>query len=173
MSNKTIFDHWDYVDPDDWREEIEESFGEDYENAPDDYKYSVLACYEESDYEDVKNNIAELVDGRKIIAVGSAECWNGTFEGGFIADSVQDAVDKMRGRDFGDIGFYEDTDGELHMTFNHHDGTNDVILRAITSEGCEFIYDNEYDYDAPLDEPELHAKIMGDERYSVPLRYFE
>lgn len=145
---KWIYDHWNYIDPDEWKDAICDYYEigiDGYGDLSDEEKYRVLAFYEETDYEDEKANIQAVIGDAKVIANGTAGLWNGTFEGGFLADDLQDAIHRISGNTSGDIGFYVDEDGELHMTFSHHDGTHDVVLRAVTSEGCDYIDDMEYE----------------------------
>lgn len=167
-----LFDHWNYIDPDeaDWREAICQFYGikdSEFDDLTDEQKYACLSEYEENDYEDEKSNIQAVVGDDKILCVGSAQVWNGTLEGGYIAENVQDAIDQLRGRDYGDIGWYEDTEeGQLHMTFTHHDGTNDVIMYRLTSDGWDFAYENEYNYDDPLSDRDLHKALIENPNYT-------
>lgn len=140
-----LFDHWNYLDAEDFREMIEEDFGCPLDEISDDERWQWLSRIEEEDYEEEKSNIQSVIGTDRIIANGTAGLWNGSFEGGFTAANIQDAIDKIRGNTSGDIGFYVDDDGELHMTFAHHDGTHDVTLRTITDAGEEYIDDMEYE----------------------------
>lgn len=172
-NGKRIFDHWDYVDPDDWADDISEMLAVDWSDLSEDEQWREVADLEEFAYEDVKQDLSEMIGDRKILCVGYADRWNGKVAGGYVADDLQDAIDELRGRDSGDIGWYEDEDGELHMTFTHHDGTSDVIMRAVTVDGSEALYDNEHDYDDPMSDREMHAELMEREgELTEKLTYF-
>lgn len=163
---KWIFDHWNFVDPDEWKEQICDFYEIDedgYDDLSDKEKYHVLSIYEEDYYEDEKSNIQALIGDNKLLCVGYAELWNGAAPGGYIADNLQDAINQLRGSDYGDIGFYqgnEPDDKDLHMTFTHHDGTNDVVVRILTDDGLDLVEEEEYNYDNPMSEPQLHKTLL-------------
>lgn len=171
-----IFNHDNYIDFDEWKYEFAESMkangiypetmtpDEIIENATDEEKWQFMSDQEDIDYDNEKDNIQSAIGSRRIIAQGAAQVWNGTFAGGFIADNLQGAIDEIAGRDSGYIGFFVDDDGELEMTFTHHDGTHCVILRAITSAGEEYISDNEYNYDT-TDEA-IEKEVFSNPAYS-------
>lgn len=167
MSEKNVlFDHDNYISDEEWAESLTEWFGRPLDEIEDDEKWEYLARVEEDDYDTVKDEIARAIGGAKLIAQGTAQVWTGSYPGGFIAQDLQDAINHTQGRDYGYIGFYEQ-DGDLHMTFQHHDGTHDVVLRAITESGQDFIDEHEYDYE--MAEWDLEKHLFADEGLSVPI----
>lgn len=173
----TIFDYWNYVDPEEWRDEIIDYYddgrfedGADaddkWDSISDDEKWHFLAQEQELIYEDEKANLQSAIGESRLVCQGTAGVWNGTFEGGFIAGDLQDAISQLRGQDYGEIGFYQE-DGQLHITFTHHDGTHDIIARTITSAGEEWLADNAYNYD--ISDWEQEATIFGSDEYSRPI----
>lgn len=160
-----LFDHWNYLDIEDFRDGVMATYGVEPSELDEDEAWRYLAIVEEQDYEDEKQNIQSVIGDEKIIAYGTAGVWNGSFEGGFIADNLQDAIDKIRGNDYGDIGFYVDDDNELHMTFSHHDGTHDLILHAITDAGYDYIDEMEYE----LAEQDIERDVFRTPEYSMKI----
>lgn len=163
---KTILDHYDYIDPDEFKEEIEDMCDCDYEDVSEDERWRCVYQIEESHYEAEKEMIQAEIGDCQVLCVGYVQLWTGNAPGGFIVDNFQEAIWKMVGNDMGDIGLYQDADDELHMTFTHHDGTDDVVVRKITREGRGFVNDNYYDYDDPMSDREVHKKLMEDEALS-------
>lgn len=166
MSNekKVIFDHWNYIDADDFKESIEEWYGMNFDDISDDDKWRYLSTIEEQDYDCEKESIQSVIGNARLICMGVASVWNGNFAGGFIAENLQDAIGQIAGSSAGDIGFYETNEDGLHMTFTHHDGTHDVCVHAITDAGEQYIEDNEYNYE--LSDVERDATLFTNEAYS-------
>lgn len=67
--------------------------------------------------------------------------WNGTFDGGRVFQSLEDAVraawDKMD-----DFEICEDEHGETFMIGHHHDGSNTYHLRRVKDVGAEWYEDS-------------------------------
>lgn len=178
-NKQIIFDHWSYVDPDDWRDTIIDYYedgrfeddaddDEKWDNITDEEKWAFLAEQENIDYDDEKANLQSVIGDARLIVLGTAGLWYGNSEGGFIAQDLQDAIDQLRGRDDGDIGFYEDAEDGLHITFAHHDGTHDVTVKTITDAGERYREDNYYNYD--LSQEELERTLFTAPKYSELIR---
>lgn len=163
---KAIFDHDNYIGGEEWDSELEEWFGRPVDEIDDSEKWAHLAELEESDYDNAKEEISAAIGGRKLVCLGTAEVWTGTKQGGFVAEDLLDAINHLQGRDYGYIGFYEQ-DGELHIAFQHHDGTHDVVARALTDAGQDFIDEHEYDYD--MSEWDMEKRLFDDAALSEPI----
>lgn len=167
MSDKTVlFDHDNYIDDNEWNEVLIEAFDRPIEEISDDEKWNYLYALEESDYNDIVSELDKAIDGRRLICQGTAQVWNGSAQGSFIAEDLRDAIDHLQGRDSGYIGFYEE-DKDLHITFQHHDGTHDVIARVITEAGQDFIDEHEYDYD--MSEWDMEKQVFENLELSEPI----
>lgn len=81
MSEMTIFDSDNYIDPDAAREEyadlLEDVFGNPAHEISDDSIYIWLSDMEQSDWEDAISEIDGSLQGRRLLAHGSIGRWDG------------------------------------------------------------------------------------------------
>lgn len=71
--------------------------------------------------------------------------WNGTFDGGKVFKTLEDAV-RAAWEDMDDFEICEDDQGETIMIGHHHDGNNTYHLRRVNNSGAEWYEENEYEY---------------------------
>lgn len=168
MSNEKIilFSHWNYIDPDEWKETIEDWYDEDYDEISDDDKWQYLANEEDTAYEDLKAELEAVVGNHSIVCIGTVGRWDGTYEGGFLAENVQEVFNKVSGRDMGYFDVFIE-EGELNVSFTHHDGTNTVVARILTDAGQEYIWSEIDEWE--VDTSETHRILFESDEYSSPL----
>lgn len=124
---------------------------------------------EEIWFEDEFSDLVKFFDGKKIICFGSVGRWNGTFRGGEIFESFEDAYYRMT-KDCDYVKIYEEND-HLYIQCSHHDGTNNFEVKVLTDKGEDY-YDNWEYMIFPNDarnEEYIHNQII--KRYSRLPRY--
>lgn len=76
--------------------------------------------------------------GSKVVLHGTCGTWRGSFAGGQIFDSLQEAIQKaVDDKDY--ITIKIESDGELLVEGVHHDGTNYWRIKAITAKGMDYL----------------------------------
>ena len=76
--------------------------------------------------------------GSKVVLHGTCGTWRGSFEGGQIFDSLEEAIQKaVDDKDY--ITVKVESDGELLVEGVHHDGTNYWRIKAITAKGMDYL----------------------------------
>lgn len=77
------------------------------------------------------------------LCVGSFGLWNGRQEGGFVSDSIFDAIEKCT-KSCDDFEITACTDGTINVTGYHHDGQNSFTIYALNKRAGKVI-DKYYD----------------------------
>ena len=120
-------------------------------------------------FEDEFSSLIEFFKDKKIICFGSVGRWNGTFRGGEIFESFEDAYCRMT-KDCDYVKIYEE-DGHLYIQCSHHDGTNNFEIKVLTEKGED--YYNNWEYmifpNDARNEEYIHNQII--KRYSRLPRY--
>ena len=76
--------------------------------------------------------------GSKVVLHGTCGTWRGTFEGGRIFDSLQEAIQKaVDDKDY--ITIKIEANGELLVEGTHHDGTNYWYIKSLTAKGMDYL----------------------------------
>ena len=88
-----------------------------------------------------------------LIVCGKFGGWNGTFDGGKICDSFSDVMGAVE--DCAYIKLYENK-GHLYLRGTHHDGTNEVEIKALSERGREYA-DNHWE----MDDRTVHKNIWN------------
>ena len=111
----------------------------------------------------------EFFKDKKIICFGSVGRWDGTFRGGEIFESFEDAYYRMT-KDCDYVKIYEE-DNHLYVQCSHHDGTNNFEIKILTEKGED--YYNNWEYmifpNDARNEEYIHNQII--KRYSKIPRY--
>ena len=120
-------------------------------------------------FEDEFSALIEFFKDKKIICFGSVGRWDGTFKGGEIFESFEDAYYRMT-KDCDYVKIYEE-DGHLYIQCSHHDGTNNFEIKILTEKGED--YYNNWEYmifpNDARNEEYIHNQII--KRYSKIPRY--
>jgi len=76
--------------------------------------------------------------GSKVVLHGTCGTWRGSFAGGKIFDSLEEAIQKaVDDKDY--ITIKIESDGELLIEGIHHDGTNRWYVKSITAKGMDYL----------------------------------
>jgi len=76
--------------------------------------------------------------GSNVVLHGTCGTWRGSFKGGQIFDSLEEAIRKaVDNKDY--ITIKIESNGELLVEGVHHDGTNYWYIKAITAKGMEYL----------------------------------
>ncbi len=136
MEKRIIFQSfWLYDEKD--RQAIVDSWNEDLTDEEANDEETVAELHDEEYENDFLENYrySELKDSRIQIR-GKLGLWNGphTIQP-VICNSLEEAMDKILGRDIDYISIYDDRYGNLCVDAYHHDGTNHFILKKYTDKG--------------------------------------
>lgn len=147
MSTKVIFDELDFYDS--------------LENESEDLKTALI----EDEIDSLFNN---QYANKKYIVVGSIGLWDGIRYGYSrnIANSIKEAIyNATDGFGMCYITLKEKEYGKLFLRISHHDGTNNLEIREITSLG-EKILDNNYnDVDSIINRKGATRNVKFFKRY--------
>lgn len=76
--------------------------------------------------------------GSKVVLHGTCGTWRGSFAGGQIFDSLQEAIEKaVDSKDY--ITIKIESDGEFLIEGVHHDGINRWYVKGITAKGMDYL----------------------------------
>lgn len=142
---------------DDAKAFLEEAYPE-LEHTDDDIWEQVYAD-DEINWESVWTDIKNFFVGKQVIMFGTMGRWNGNFAGGKIGEFEDLFNNLIRDCDYVEI---EDDNGHMNITCSHHDGTNSVEVKILSSRGENFAENWAYDYSPKYDfsEEKLHEKIV-------------
>lgn len=86
----------------------------------------------ELDWENEKEMLTGYFDDKEVIFIGAVGLWHGTYEAKEKGDFWQLFDKAMKDCDYFRI---YDTNGHLHLTCSHHDGTNHFEIKVVTKKG--------------------------------------
>lgn len=109
------------IDIDDWRESINEEYGD----VSDNELYRLADEMNASYLDDERTNLSVPVP-EGIIAIGDLGLWYGRRSG---YKEIGDNLSKCLYAEEGNVEWYVDEYGDLRCTASHHDGTNYVLFR--------------------------------------------
>lgn len=112
--------------------EVEDNFGVMVKINRDDYAKTITddrlydECYEENNFwwEDSYSELKRVNEG-SLIAIANVGRWNGNFSGYKEVKSLQDTL--YSNCDYQEL--YLDSNGDLHKSESHHDGSNSILYR--------------------------------------------
>lgn len=117
--------------------------------------------YEEDtiEWDAIWHELKNFFENKTVIMYGTTGRWNGTFAGGKIGEFEDLFNSLIRDCDYVEI---EDNNGHMNITCSHHDGTNSMEVKILSSRGDNFAENWAYDYSPRYDfsEEELHEKIV-------------
>lgn len=125
----------DYLDYDDWKEDLEEQYPELSENERIKLMYEINGNY----LDDERCNL-DIQLSRPILVVGDLGLWNGRrmgykeIESGNIRDCLYSDTDYAT--------WFVDKNGDFRCDAIHHDGTNHYLYRAYKDGVSETQIDN-------------------------------
>lgn len=166
---RIIFNNYDFEEEEIIKFILETNEDLTREDVTDNMIYEEWCWQEQVWFEDAFLTLVKFFDGKKIICFGSVGRWNGTFRGGEIFESFEDAYYRMT-KDCDYVKIYEE-DGHLYVQCSHHDGTNNFEVKVLTDKGEDY-YDNWEYMIFPNDarnEEYIHNQII--KRYSRLPRY--
>ena len=154
---RVIFDNYDLDE--ETREFCEENFGEEYSEQQ---FYEAMNRVEEEMWGIAKEELEDFFkDIEHIGFFGEIGRWNGVYRGGKINIDFW----KLFGGAVEDCMYIKiyDTNGHMHLTCSHHDGTCHFEIKEVTEKGWEY-YNNWVYGDDDRSEEYVMTQIF--ERYS-------
>ena len=127
----------DYLDYDDWKEDLEAQYPELSANERMNLMYEINGTY----FQDEKTNL-DIQLSRPILVVGDLGLWHGRrmgykeIESGNISDCLYTE------RDIDNATWFVDKNGDFRCEAIHHDGTNHYLYRAYKDGVSETQIDN-------------------------------
>jgi hypothetical protein len=120
----------DYTDPDNF----------DLDDNTYDRQLDIMYDLASEDFRNVVDEITTALNNDRVIAFGQVGRWNGDFTTIELFEDVDSAMRAISGNDSGEWEIYVD-DGELMLSFTHHDGTHTFGIRGVTRAGEDLIYE--------------------------------
>ena len=115
----------DYLDYDDWKEDLEAQYPELSANERMNLMYEINGTY----FQDEKTNL-DIHLSRPILVVGDLGLWHGRRMGykEISSGNIRDCL--YSERDIDSATWYVDKNGDLRCDAVHHDGTNHYLYRT-------------------------------------------
>ena len=126
--------------------------------------YDELNYCKSLEWEDFLESINNILTGNQVLFIGTIGRWNGTYQGGKVGNFIDLLDDLLKNCDETHI-YIEDN--KFYIMGRHHDGSNLMEVKELTTEGEDVYADwqNSYDFQ-DLTEQQMHAKLYSDNRYS-------
>lgn len=126
--------------------------------------------YDNYTYNDLDNLFNNSYADKKYILVGSIQRWDGKGYGHCtrVFDSIIEAI-KYSVDGWGScyLKIYEENYGRLYIQVSHHDGTNLLEVRELTSKGEQLYYNNFYDgLDKVVEQSATTRNVKFSRRYT-------
>ena len=114
-------------------------------------------------WDDVKHEMDNAFRGKRFLAVGICERWDGKHSGGFIFSNFDELINH-----FSDCGYFKiwDENGKLFLEASHHDGTDCIEIKRITSTGEQYYNNWRNAVSDHRTEREIHSRMISDSHYT-------
>lgn len=161
IKNYVFYDNYDL---DDFYEDAKQELIDNYDNEdPSESEiWDEIYRMDEFNRDDAYEELGQIFNNGKFLAVGTCGRWNGTFSGGFIFENLKELM-----------GYFTDCayikiwmeNNHFFVKGTHHDGVDEVEVKEITKRG-EGYYDNWSHGTDNRTERGVHRKMFTNSHYT-------